>query len=340
MDKVGIFIGRFQPFHSGHKEVVEKMLKDQDHVLILIGSFLAPTTIKNPFTFQERRDMILSCFSDNQKENIHILPLRDSRYQYNEWLTNVQATVNSFGFKSNQITLYGHFKDDTSFYLNDFPQWDFVNIKSKDSINATDIRESLFDESITYDKILIPSTVDELIKNWINDNKELFNNLKEEYSFIKKYKKQWENSPYPPTFVTTDCVVYYAGHVLLIKRKINPGKGKWALPGGFLNQDETIVNGMIRELKEETKINVSKKIIEDSIEKQKVFDHPKRDMRGRTITHGYFINLTRVCKELPDVRAADDASEAKWIQVSDIWNKESNFYADHLHIINYFINRY
>jgi bifunctional NMN adenylyltransferase/nudix hydrolase len=73
---------------------------------------------------------------------------------------------------------------------------------------------------------------------------------------IEKYKESWKAAPFPPTFVTVDAVVVQSGHVLLVKRKAMPGAGLWALPGGFLNQEETLLDGAIRELKEETKIKV------------------------------------------------------------------------------------
>ena len=66
-------------------------------------------------------------------------------------------------------------------------------------------------------------------------NTPIYDYLKQEHDYILGYRRAWEAAPYPPTFVTTDAVVVQSGHILLIQRKAAPGKGLWALPGGFLN---------------------------------------------------------------------------------------------------------
>ena len=58
--------------------------------------------------------------------------------------------------------------------------------------------------------------------------------------FYKDYKAQFSMLPYPPVFVTGDAVVTCAGHLLVVERGGMPGKGLWALPGGFINQKETV----------------------------------------------------------------------------------------------------
>ena len=137
--------------------------------------------------------------------------------------------------------------------------------------------------------------------------------------------------PYPPTFVTTDNVVIRSGHVLLIKRRYNPGKGLWALPGGFLDVSEKIEDGAVRELKEETRINITKKELRKSIVESKVFDHPNRSLRGRTITHAYLYDLGY--GQLPEIKANDDASGAHWVPLSEAHRMEEFFFEDHYDIL-------
>ena len=152
---------------------------------------------------------------------------------------------------------------------------------------------------------------------------------------IQKYKQSWEVAPFPPTFVTVDSVVVCSGHVLLVKRKEQPGAGLWALPGGFLNQKETLLNGAIRELKEETKIKVPVPVLKGSVRTQMTFDYPNRSTRGRTITTAFYIDLGFE-KKLPKVTGADDAEKARWVPFNEA--RRDMMFEDHYDILDYFIN--
>ena len=134
--------------------------------------------------------------------------------------------------------------------------------------------------------------------------------------------------------MTVDAVVVQSGHILLVKRGDMPGKGQLALPGGFLNQNETMLDGAIRELKEETKIKVPVPVLKGSIKESKTFDAPNRSSRGRTITQAFFIDLG--VGELPKVKGADDAEKAFWVPFNEV--KQEKMFEDHFHIIDNFIN--
>lgn len=104
---------------------------------------------------------------------------------------------------------------------------------------------------------------------------------------------------------TTDLIVENKnGKILLIKRKHEPFKGKWALPGGFLNYgEETLEECAVRELEEETHL-ITKP---NSLELLGVYSKPYRDPRGHTIAHAYIVRGYSG-KVKPD----DDAEEKKW----------------------------
>jgi bifunctional NMN adenylyltransferase/nudix hydrolase len=158
--------------------------------------------------------------------------------------------------------------------------------------------------------------------------------LLQEYHMVKKYKESWKAAPFPPTFMTVDAVVVQSGHILLVKRGDMPGKGLWALPGGFLNQEETMLDGAIRELKEETKIKVPVPVLKGSIKGSKTFDAPNRSARGRTITQAFHFDLG--VGELPKVKGSDDAEKAFWVPFNQV--KQEKMFEDHFHIIDNFIN--
>ncbi len=333
-----VVIGRFQPFHLAHKQLIEKALGIADRVIIILGSHAAAITSKNPWTSQERSQMILSSLSEAQADRVQFVPVRDNLYNENAWLAEIQQKVKmilgSWGSGAKKtFVLVGHVKDDSSYYLKTFPQWHFEEVKTRLNLNATDIRHTLFtSENMENLKNVAPGVMNFLIK-WMETPEYL--RLKEEYLYLLDYKKKWSVAPYPVTFVTADAVLTMAGHVLVVKRGGNPGKGQYALPGGFVNQGEAIFDSCLRELKEETKIKVSDmpKYLKDS----KVFDHPQRSLRGRTITHAYHFELPFA--SFPEVKGADDAEEAFWMPISEVYSSEMAFFEDHRDIILYFLGR-
>jgi bifunctional NMN adenylyltransferase/nudix hydrolase len=200
----------------------------------------------------------------------------------------------------------------------------------------------LFDALNTSPLDKIQKTVDapvvKYLSNWILVNQDKFDSLCDEWEFIRSYKEQWKAAPYPVTFTTTDAVVVKSGHVLVVKRKFNPGKGLLALPGGFLQQNKTLFESALNELKEETRILVSKDVLAKCLKDHKEFDHPNRSLRGRTVTHAYYFELP-AGGDLPQVKGSDDAEHAMWIPVAEVYEKQDMFYEDHFQIIDFFYSR-
>ena len=98
-------------------------------------------------------------------------------------------------------------------------------------------------------------------------------------------------------------------HLLLIKRKNDPYKGMWAIPGGFVEDDEELETAAIRELEEETSLKVP------AMTQLHTFGKVGRDSRGRTVTVTYYAFADAAAQT---VQGADDAAEAKWVYVKDI----------------------
>ena len=121
------------------------------------------------------------------------------------------------------------------------------------------------------------------------------------------------------------------GHqILLIERRHHPGKGLWALPGGFVNQDELLVDACVRELLEETRIDLPVPGLLNAITARQVFDYPYRSPLGRIITHVFYFVLEPE-SPLPAVSGADDASHARWLPLPDI--DPARLHDDHYFII-------
>lgn len=336
-----VFVGRFQPFHNGHLEVCKKAFERAKHLIIVIGSCKSACTIRNPWTYDKRKQMIETALSE-YAGRFTIVGIRDYLYSDIQWVTSLQNIVSTITNDSNDVGLIGHRKDDSSFYLDFFPQWNLFEEPNYRGLNSTDIRDKYFNNApiLNQDVLLsdVPSAVKDLLTTWYSENLPQYTYLANEYRYIKDYKAQWSSAPYQPIFVTTDAVVVMNGHVLVVKRKVNPGKGLFALPGGFINPDEKIRDSMIRELREETKIVYPIDKLRASIIGHRVFDHPYRSLRGRTITHAYLLHI-KDKRSLPSVTGGDDAAEALWMPINDIYANEDKFFEDHIHIITHFINK-
>ena len=341
-----VFIGRFEPFHNGHAAVARHALGRAKKLIFLVGSADTPRTIKNPWTVAERAVMIQSAL-DVAADRLIIRPLRDHLYNESLWIANVQRTVaeaiKADGDAYARIGLIGQDKDASSYYLREFPQWELVDVRHTETLSATELRRYLFEANQVDShggrmliRANVPGPVFEMLEAF-RKSSPAFTQLVAEYQFIEKYKAAWAEAPYAPTFVTTDAVVVHSGHVLLVRRRAEPGKGLWALPGGFVGQDEGLMDACLRELKEETRLKLPVPVLKGSIKGSHVFDHPERSQRGRTITHAFHFDFP--AGELPDVRGGDDADKARWIPVSEALEMSTQLYEDHLHILEFFLGR-
>ncbi len=158
--------------------------------------------------------------------------------------------------------------------------------------------------------------------------------LHEEQLYIDDYKKSWEAAPYPPIFVVCDTLIQHGRHLLLIKRGGQPGIGQWALPGGFVEVDEALLQSAVREVAEETRLELSAAQIHDHLVSSQVFDYPKRSARGRAITHAFHFQFPE--GPLPSVEAADDAAGAHWVAIDALEAMRDQFFEDHADIIDFF----
>ena len=140
--------------------------------------------------------------------------------------------------------------------------------------------------------------------------------------------KEMYSYRYPRPAVTADCVIFgFDGvgiKVLLIQRGIESFKGKWALPGGFMNMNETVEECAKRELKEETGLTNA------SVEQFHSFSDVNRDPRERVVTVAHYA-LVR----LADVKGGDDAASARWFSMNEI----PSLAFDHDRILRMAVNR-
>lgn len=373
---VTVIIGRFNPFHNGHAYLLTKALDESHLVIVLVGSSGQSRSLKNPFTFSERAQMIerwkASAYSVGRLPgHLMVLSLNDYPYSNSLWIKSVQDSVKmaidryqvfepvfAENFHNN-VTLMGSDRDDSTWYLKAFPQWklDLLDEHHVD-LSGTGVREVLYTQRITKESInvlskKIPASTKEFLIDFAECGK--LEPLQEEYAFIKKYKKSWEAAPYAPTFSTADAVVIQSGHVLVVKRGANPGRGLWALPGGFVNQKERVEDAAIRELIEETGIKladgkrsakITEQMLRGAIRGKELFDAPDRSARGRTITVAYLFKLDDT-KPLPPVKGQNvpvheaggkeivETEAAMWLPLNEALQNTELWFEDHHSILTW-----
>ncbi len=282
--------------------------------------------------------MIGATLTDQQRERVQFVPVRDY-YDDARWAAEVRAEVAGVAGADAIVALVAFFKDASSYYLNHFAQWQLHTVEVAEVIDATSIRRILFeaenvDVSLSVIDALVPTAVRQYLKAWrVLPH---IAPLAKEHEAIEKYKRAWRAAPYTPIFSTVDAVVKTAGHVLLIRRNGYPGKGLWALPGGFVDPGERLLQAAIRELIEETQLGVLTHSLNDAFVDVSVFDHPHRSQRGRTITHAHLFDLKT--DQLPAVEASDDAALAEWTPIDQLIGMEEQFFEDHFRILDHFLH--
>ena len=326
-----VFIGRFQPAHLGHFVLMREALKRARKLIVLCGAAGSARRMRNPWTAEEREAMIRAGLEAGENARVHVGGMDDYPDDA-DWVRAVRGEVARIiaraGDKQARVALFGHSKDETSFYLQLFPDWGLVSVGSAGEYNATAIRNAYFadDAPTPFAHPWLPAGVNA----WLNDFRATpaYAWLQAEAQSIARDKALWRDAPYPVNFVTTDAVVFHRHHVLMIARKHHPGKGLWALPGGYVNVNEKLFAGCLRELQEETGL-----VLADSqtcLIGSAVFDTPTRSDRGRIITHAFAFHLPDHWPQ-PVVEGADDAEKAQWLALDALDSRQC--FDDHYAII-------
>jgi bifunctional NMN adenylyltransferase/nudix hydrolase len=329
-----VLIGRFQPFHSAHLEIVKRATALCEQLIIITGSAKQPRTYKNPFTSTERAGMIKDA-TRGLSMQIYVEENVDTIYNDQAWAVRIQGIVSKYRALGGPVGIIGHKKDDSSFYLDMFPQWGYENVELIEFLSAVDIRDLYFKREVNMKFIrgVVPETTFDFLEQFRTTAE--YEQIIREREFVENYKKQYASLPYPPIFSTADAVVIQSGHVLMIKRRAEPGRGLWALPGGYVNAntDKSVEGAAIRELREETQIRVPAPVLRGSIVRSRVFDAIDRSPRGRIITHAFYILLPD--GELPRVKGSDDAEKARWVPIAEVQSDQC--FEDHYEILQHFV---
>jgi len=299
---LGVFVMRGQPVTDAHLFNIEEGLLVADEVLVAWGSHNAARRHDLlPFTTEERTQMLRLALTPEQNSRVHVVGIEDQG-NTPEWAALIRKEANRIEPNPNKITLVGHSKDHTSFYLMAFPGWDSTNTQNYgDNLSATTFRKKLFTPDFDAGEFMALPGMHHDVKDWLVQfsRTPIYDHLVDEAvkcaNDIKKYGKidpetgEWVYGPY----LAADFLCIHGDSVLLIERGNHPFKGCFALPGGFVHQNEDVVDAALREgSKEETDMKIPKIVLERSYLRTDWYSKPRRDPRGRVASASstFYIN--------------------------------------------------
>ncbi|MCM2971379.1 bifunctional nicotinamide-nucleotide adenylyltransferase/Nudix hydroxylase [Larsenimonas suaedae] len=338
-----VFIGRFQPPHRGHLEVIHQALAKAHQVIVLVGSAWQARSLRNPWTFDERSQMIRACFSDEDNARLELVPLLDALYNDDVWVRDVQQKVRELTRATSQklpnVALIGAQQSQSNYFLTLFPQWQSSSVMPVDGVTSEAIRAPLF-KSMESAMAFLDTAADRTLEAPVANAIEAFlgtpawQALHQEHQLLEAYQSAWRDAPYPPLFVTVNAVVVQSGHVLLVERRSAPGEGLYALPGGFVQNHERLEDACLRELRERVRLKVPLPVLKGSLRAQRLFDEPHRSWRGRTLAQAFYFAL-RPEQRLPDVRTGQSGHRATWLPLAEL--DPEQLFEDHFFIIQSFL---
>jgi bifunctional NMN adenylyltransferase/nudix hydrolase len=346
---LAVMIGRVNPVTKAHLHILDTAARAADDVLLLIGSAYRPRSFRNPLKFDERKALVRKVTA-GLDARLDILPLIDTLYSDRAWAANVRMAVKAYirarGWDEDtvKVLLTGFEKDKSSRYLKWFPEWEALPIEPLTHlgrvINATDLRAALLLPDQSQDGLAetFGAAPVAAFAGWMQANPEAVQTVREEAMYIQRYRAGTEAAEkafgYPIPINTADAVVVQSGHVLMVRRGVQPGRGTLALPGGHLNRDETAEQAAIRELREETRLDMPPGLLANRIRARQVFDHPDRSERGWVRTEAFLFTLEDR-NPMERVKGSDDAAKALWVPLDQITPDE--IFEDHFDIIQHFI---
>lgn len=376
--RVGLLNGKFEPVTLAHLGSAMAMGAQCDLAVIMNGSIDRARDPRFPFDLEDRRRMWLASIPPELHDRFVILGQRDIGNPA-RWASAVDAQVVeaaiAAGFDPNEtdFAIYGHHKDATSSYLDDFPGYELVEIPAYQApdparmrgtmpyvLDASDVREGMFETGRTgleddwMERVLVAVTpgVRDILREFVHG--EEFERLQEEYRRAKSTAKQWRvketrddaGVPYAVNFTAVDAVAVHGNMILMHRRDTFPGKDMWALPGVMLRNDETVSTAAVRALTEKTGIDMTASDLRRAIVDQWFIDSLQRSVRDRTITFPVLFqlgmgkpgpNASRAkARALPRTRATPRVA---WFTPDEIEGMRALIHEDHAVIIDQALQR-
>ena len=339
-----VIIGRFQPFHRGHRKLFEHASTISKDALVLIGSAFRPRSSRYAFTWDERASFIETALKSAGIDlNITCLPLVDTLYDDATWAGNVRTAIDLhlrnhvIDPEETKIVLVGNDEVESSKYLTAFPEYETLIVEAATSkgvtLNATDLRDSIFMDKFEREELCQVYGTAEIyqLMAWMENNSSAVEKIRTDAEYCKNHRIEMIRSSkgygHEIPMNCAEAIVVHSGHILLTERE--ESDGILALPGMLLER-ETSLDAAIRAMHEQTQLDVSADALKASLAGRTVFDHLERSDRGWLRTEAFNFELEETPNQ-PKISAGAGIVRAEWLPINQL--TPDVMFEDHFDII-------
>ena len=321
----GVYIGRFEPPHQAHLLVMLEALERVQTLIVVIGSARSARTTKNPWTAHERQEIIEAMLAEAgaDPQRLRFVHVRDFLYDEAHWLADVQAGVQAHTGGSRDVALVGHIKDESSYYLRSFPDWEFLPTHVVSPLNATDVRRAYFEDRLSDVRGMVPPAVHAFLEGFQRTPE--YAELQAEFLALRSAV-----APVPAIRLTVGAVVSGAGQLLAVRRAERPGRGLLTLPGDEPGPQETLLACAQRAV-QQAGLDAGA-VFGAAVQAQAIFDAPGRSQRGRIVAYVFHFALGE------DALTAQPAGNAAaWLPLSEALEHPEGWFEDQAEIVAHFL---
>ncbi len=332
-----VVVMRAQPPHLTHGWLIREALKTADQVLICIGSAHQARTPRNPFTAEERIEMIELMLTPEERSRINFGSIPDF-HDNDRWVKAVRALAETPDLQTGAgIAIVGHHKDTTSEYLDLFPGWSSLNVERATPFDSTTIRKAIYASDDRHIALrAVRSMMDPKVFEYVAAHlcHPFWDGLAARWRRFQAEAALW-GAP-PKNFVRGvlcgDALIEWNDEVLLFRRE----DGLLCIPGGHVEHNETTYQAAIRELKEETGIGLLSADLQHSLVNTVFRDAPGRSERpGRVVSmvHHFRIKGSR----RPAIGGPNEEGEPVWMPKQALHRLRVRFFEDHYLILEHLL---
>lgn len=327
-----IVMGRWQIPHHGHLTLFKRALEVAASVIVVLGSAKKARDSRNPFTADERREMVLRTIPEADHSRVSFVDIRDY-YSTPRWAEAVRREVRPFLAQGAKVCLVGYQKDSTSQYLRDFPEWRLEDVAPEHSLDATALRKVYFTSEPSAADAILSAYVSERVLQYLQAWRNLpyFKAIAKEFEEVALCQERWGRGPH----LTGDAIVQVGDYFLMTTRQDGIGEGLYAWPGAFNTDDEQLLSTALRAVDAKTRLGFPVASMLNALQGSVLLDHPLRSPRGRIVSTAFYFKFP-ARDHLPEVHSGKGSMNALWVPRSDLAGLESKMFEDHFMAVDHF----